>query len=138
MLLVPPKALLLVAAFVWLAAGVSVCFVGTTAFSGWTMELGLAFLGVYAFFLVIFFRISNRHIKRIKAYTVELISIFKFFDPQSYIILIVMFWFGLAVRMSGLVPAFIIAPFYSGLGFALLTCAIYYLVWYAVCRDELN
>jgi hypothetical protein len=136
MLLVPPKALLLVAAFVWLAAGISVCAVGVSAHAGWSAIMGLAFLLIFLLFLVMFIKISNRHIRRIKAYSVELIGIYKFFDPQSYILIVIMIWLGAVIRISGLIPGMIIAPFYSGIGLALLTCAVYYIVSYVACYNE--
>ncbi|MDR1184225.1 MAG: hypothetical protein LBK67_05465, partial [Coriobacteriales bacterium] len=114
--------LILAAAVVWLAAGVSVVSVGvTTAVAPWTFTMALAALIVYILFLVMFLRISHKHIRRIQGYTEDLVNLFKFFDAQSYIILAVMIGLGVAVRISGLVPDFAIALFYSGLGLALVT-----------------
>jgi hypothetical protein len=137
MLLVPSKSLLLIAATVWLAAGFSVCNVGISAVSGWSVAVFVGFIIVYALFLVMFIRISNKHIHRIRGYAEELTSAFKFFDAKSYILIAVMVGLGVAVRLSGLVPDPAIASFYSGLGLALLTSAVYYAVTYVAYGDEL-
>jgi putative exporter of polyketide antibiotics len=81
--------------------------------------------------------ISRKHIRRIQGYTEELVNLFKFFDAQSYILLAVMMVLGIAIRLSGLVPDPLIALFYSGLGLALITAAIYYTVTYIAVCDEL-
>jgi hypothetical protein len=130
--------LLLAAAVVWLGAGTGVVSVGATASpKPWNLSMALAFLVVYALFLIMFLMISRRHIRRIRGYGEELINMFRFFDPQSYIILAVMVVFGAAVRLSGLVPGFLIAPFYGGIGLALITAAVYYAVTYVAICDEL-
>jgi hypothetical protein len=137
MLLVPSKVLLLVAAAVWLAAGVSVCSVGVGAIHGWTVTVGVSFLVIYILFLVMFIRISSRHIRRIRSYADELTSLFKFFDTKTYIVMAVMIGLGFTVRLSGLVPDPAIAAFYSGLGLALITSAVYYTVSFVACADGL-
>lgn len=138
MLKIPTKMLLLAAAFVWLAAGFSVVSVGVTAAEvSWTAPMALASLAIYVLFLVMFLMITRRHIRRIRGYTEELTNMFKFFDAKSYVLIAVMIVLGAAVRLSGLVPGFIIAPFYSGLGLALLTAAVYYVVTYVAICDEL-
>jgi hypothetical protein len=138
MLKIPPKMLIVAAAVVWLAAGLSVTGVGVTSASHpWDFAMALMALIVYVLFLIMFLMISRKHIRRIRGYTEELINMFKFFDPQSYILLAVMVGLGVAVRISGLVPGSIIAPVYGGLGMALITAAAYYLVTYIAICDEL-
>jgi hypothetical protein len=124
---VPTNVLLLIAGTVWLAAGASVVTVGIrAATSPWSMFMAVACLVVYALFLVMFLMISNKHIRRITGYHEELTSMLKFFDAKSYLLIVIMIAIGAAVRISGLVPDFIIAFFYSGLGLALITSAVYY------------
>jgi hypothetical protein len=137
MLLIPTKTLLLVAAAVWLAAGVSVCSVGVSAMIGWTIPVAVGFAIVFVLFLGMFISISNKHIRRIKGYTEKLTGIYKFFDVKSYVTIAVMIGLGLTVRLSGLVPDPAIAAFYSGLGLALLTAAVYYVATYVGCCDGL-
>jgi hypothetical protein len=137
MLLVPSKVLLLIAAAVWLVAGVSVCSVGVGATHGWTVTVGVSFFVIYILFLMMFIRISSRHIRRIRGYADELTSLFKFFDTKTYIVMAVMIGLGFTVRLSGLVPDPAIAAFYSGLGLALITSAVYYTVSFVAYADGL-
>jgi hypothetical protein len=138
MLEVPTKVLLLVAAVVWLAAGTGVVAVGVGAsLSPWTVFMAVACFVVYVLFLVMFLMISSKHIRRIMGYREKSTSIFKFFDAKSYLLILVMMGLGVAIRMSGLVPGSIIAFFYSGLGFALITSAVYYVVVFIATCDEL-
>ena len=139
MLKVPTFALLLVAALVWLIAGAFVTNVGITAAeTPWTGEMALGFAVVYLLFLILFLVIARKHIKRIKSYTQRMMNMFKFLDPPAYIILLVMIGIGASVRISGLVPGNIIAFFYSGLGMALVTAAIFYIVTYVALCEELT
>jgi hypothetical protein len=130
--------LIVFAAAVWLAAGAGVASVGMTASPNpWTFGTTMAFLIIYVLFLIMFLAISRKHIRRIRSYTEELIGMFKFFDPPSYIILAVMIVVGTSVRLSGLVPGAVIASLYSGIGLALITAAVYYAVTYVAICDEL-
>ncbi|MCL1797033.1 MAG: hypothetical protein FWG24_01735 [Eggerthellaceae bacterium] len=136
---IPTKLLLLVAALVWLFAGALVISVGLqTSADSWTGTMVLAFLLTYLPFLVMFLRISRKHIKRILGYTEKFTGFFKFFDTSSYLTLAVMVGLGASVRISGLVPAYIIEFFYTGLGFALVCAAVYYIVTYVAVSDVLG
>jgi hypothetical protein len=131
--------LILVAAVVWLAAGASVTSVGISAAEApWNVIMAVAALIVYLLFLIMFLMIARKHIRRIRSYTEELTNLFKFFDAKSYILIAVMIGLGAAIRLSGLVPGYAIAPFYSGLGLALITAAAYYAVTYISICDELT
>jgi hypothetical protein len=131
--------LLLIAAFVWFVAGCGVASVGLSAGNdAWTVNVALGCGVVYLLFLALFLFISQKQITRIKAYTAALTNLFKFFDPQSYVIMLVMVGLGFTVRFSGMVPAPAIASFYSGLGAALITAAIFYVVNYVAVCEELT
>ncbi|MDR1014326.1 MAG: hypothetical protein LBL86_05035 [Coriobacteriales bacterium] len=140
MLKVPTNVLLLAAGVVWLAAGASVVTVGLhAATSPWSSGMAVACLVTYALFLAMFLRISHKHVRRITGYREELTNLFKFFDAKSYLLIAIMMAIGVAVRISGLVPGFIIAFFYSGLGLALITSAVYYGVTFvavAIGKEE--
>ena len=138
MLKVRAKMLLLAAAVVWLLAGASVVYAGVTASApAWTGGTAAIFAVVYVLFIVMFLLISRKQINRIRGYQNELVKLFRLFDANSYILLVIMVGFGTAVRLSGMVPASLISPFYSGLGLALLTAAVHYLVTYVATCDEL-
>jgi hypothetical protein len=138
MLAVPSKALILVAALVWLAAGAGVASVGLGAtLAPWTPTMFAGALAAYVPFLLLFLMIARKHIRRITGYTEKLTSIVRFLTPPSYLILVIMIGMGVIVRFSGLVPNAVIAAFYCGLGSALITAAIFYLVSYLALCEEL-
>jgi len=138
MLKIPTKALILVAALVWFAAGAAVTSVGVTAASQpWTLVMGAVFFGVLVAFFILFLMIARKQIRRITGYTEELTELFKFFDAQSYIIMAVMIFLGTALRISLLIPDTAIASFYSGLGMALIASSIYYLVTFIATCEQL-
>jgi len=139
MLKIPTRALILVAAFVWLIAGAFVVSVGVKASEvPWTGGMALGYVIVLVFFLIMFLMIARKHIRRIRGYREEMMNLLKFLDPPSYIILLVMIGIGASVRISGLVPGEIIAFFYSGLGTALIIAAIFYIVTYVAVCEELS
>lgn len=135
---VPTKLLLLVAALVWLLAGASVVGVGLRASpEPWTGGMALGCLFTYVPFLAMFLFISRKHVRRIGGYTEKLTSLFKFFDLPSYLMLAIMMGLGLSTRASGLVRLDVIEFFYVGLGMALVTASVYYVVTYVAVCDEL-
>jgi len=139
MLKIPTLALLLVAAFVWLAAGVGVVSVGVKAAgTPWTPGMALGYVVVFVFFLIMFLMIARKHTRRIRGYREDMMNLLKFLDPPSYIICLVMIGIGASVRISGLVPGEIIAFFYGGLGTALIVAAIFYIVTYVALCEELS
>jgi hypothetical protein len=139
MLQIPTKMLILAAAVVWLIAGAAVIGVGlTAAITPWTLAMAGAAAVVYLLFLVMFLMIARKHIRRIEGITTEASGLFSFLDAPSWIIMIVMIGLGAILRISGWVPDWIIAFFYSGLGLALITAAIFYLVTYIAICDELR
>jgi len=129
----------MVAALLWLIAGSFVCAVGVNAASeAWTFNMAIGFLVVFALFFGMFASICRRHTKRICAYEPELMGITKVLDPPAYIILLLMVGMGASARISGLIPEYIIAFFYSGLGAALVIAAIIYIITYVAICEELT
>lgn len=53
-----------------------------------------------------------------------------FFDTKGYIIMAIMMGGGIALRMSGALPDWFIAFFYTGLGLALLLAGISFVIRY--------
>ncbi|MDR1712918.1 MAG: hypothetical protein LBR39_02020 [Coriobacteriales bacterium] len=137
MLQVPTKILLLVAAFVWLAAGASVIYAGVTSGTApWSAGMAAGAAVTFVVFLAVFMNIARRHVQRINSYTDELSGLFNFFDAKSYVILALMVFLGASIRLSQMVPGNLIASFYSGLGLALIVAAVYYVTSYlAVCKE---
>lgn len=119
---VKTETLLAVAGSVWIIAGVNVARLGVLAYVGkkeiFAVDLLLS-LTVFACFGDMFYRMSRKHAKRIRAYAEPTRAIWHFFDRKSYLIMAVMMSGGIWLRSSGLVSESFIAVFYTGLGCAL-------------------
>lgn len=118
--------LLLIAALVWGAAGISILVIGITAYAPYVslvnVLLSIATYVVFGF--AIFFPLVRRHTMRITSYRDKRQYFWKFFDLKSFIIMIVMMTLGIILRSTPAVPRVFIAVFYAGLGAALLTAGI--------------
>ena len=135
------KKLLVVAGIVWFIAGANIVNIGAGAYaheSGWIVWLLAAgSLAVFVLFHTrIFTKMVRKHAARILGYLEEKTFVFKFFDKKGYIMMAIMMGGGIALRMSGLVPEWFIAFFYTGLGAALVVAGLSFLIRYArVLRD---
>ena len=125
------RTLLAIAGCVWLAAGFNVARLGILSYGELktvTAVRILLSLVVFAVFGLMFYRMSMKHNRRILGYKHETKPVWYFFDARSYIIMAVMMGGGIWLRASGLVPAVFIAVFYTGLGCALGSAGILFLV----------
>ncbi len=127
--------LLLIAGIVWAIAGANIASIGLSAFHhdwGWLIwALLLGTIVIYVLFHVfIFTKMVGKHAQRIRGYEGEKTHILKFFDKKGYIMMAIMMGCGIGLRMSGLVPDWFIAFFYTGLGIALLVAGISFLLRY--------
>ena len=128
---IPKNYLVLIAGLVWCAAGAMVCIIGLP------LELGLApshlilfpLAGVIflAFYFFVFSRLVRKHTGRIRARAEDRLPIWQFFNASSWAVMAVMMGGGMALRLSHLVPDWMIAFFYSGLGLALFLCGVRFL-----------
>ena len=124
----PKNQLMLIAGLVWCAAGAMVCMVGLP------LELRLApshlvlvpLAGVIflAFYVFVFSRLVRKHTSRIRARTEARLPVWNFFNASSWAVMAVMMGGGMALRFSHLMPDWVIAFFYSGLGVALFLCGL--------------
>lgn len=128
--MIPKNYLPLIAGIVWVFAGSMVCKIGVPIFITMLGPLSiLAFIGTFLFFyLMIFRKLIYKHVRRIRDMSDERTCFWLFFDLKSYIIMIVMMSFGIISRKLNLFPAAFIGPFYSGLGFALFSCGVRFVV----------
>jgi hypothetical protein len=128
---IPKNYLVLIAGLVWCLAGAMVCIIGLP------LELGLApshlilfplagviFLGFYFF---VFSQLVRKHTGRIRARAEARLPFWHFFNASSWAVMAVMMGGGMALRLSHLVPDWMIAFFYSGLGLALFLCGVRFL-----------
>ena len=124
--------LFLIAGILWLIAGTMVMKVGVPFFINDDKNFLLGLLGAIAIFLIfyimIFSKYVNKHKNRILNDKREKMKIWEFFDKSSYILMIFMMSFGMALRFSGLLPNFFFEFFYSGLGLALSLSGISFLL----------
>lgn len=123
---VKKNTLLLIACFVWTAAGFNILRIGIMAYSSYlsliNIILSAAVFGIFQYF--IFGRLVKKHTKRISDYEEEKHFFLKFFDLKSFIIMAFMMTGGIYLRTSSLGPERFIAVFYSGLGASLLLAGI--------------
>ena len=124
------KWLIIISGLMWSSVGI---FLNVLAY-GWfkyfnnmqifiTLLLGLLIGLVIAHFG--FGNIANKNVSRILAYPKHA-CIFAFQEWKSYILIVVMMSLGIFLRTTGLVPKFILAPMYIGIGTALFLASFKY------------
>lgn len=118
--------LLLIACFVWCAAGFNILRIGVLAYPDYLgiLNFALSLVVFVVFQLFIFGRLVKKHSARIATYEEELPFFLKFFDAKSFAIMAFMMTGGIALRSSGIAPERFIAVFYTGLGASLLLAGI--------------
>ncbi|WP_156299935.1 hypothetical protein [Streptobacillus canis] len=119
------KYLLLIAGILWSIAGFNILKIGLTTGIKWSsIAVLLALVIFYLFNKNIFSKLVIKHTARIMGYVEEKKEFYLFFDKSSYLIMIFMMSFGIALRKFSLVPLFFIQFFYTGLGCALFLAGI--------------
>ncbi len=128
---IPKNHLMLIAGLVWCAAGAMVCMVGLPLEFGLApahlVLLPLAGAIFLAFYFLVFSRLVRKHTGRIRARTEERLPVWNFFNASSWAVMAVMMCGGMALRFSHVMPDWMIAFFYSGLGLALFLCGVRFL-----------
>lgn len=127
--------LLIIAGVVWIVAGLNVANIGLRASLELVGEqlliiavLILAGLAVFVAFHMMFGRIVKNNGARIRALTEEMVSPLRFLDAKGYLIMAVMMGAGIGLRALGLIPAWFVSFFYTGLGTALALTGIGFLM----------
>jgi small-conductance mechanosensitive channel len=130
-LIIPKNYLMLIAGLVWCLAGAMVSRVGLPLLLGLAPAqlflVPLAGAIFIAFYFFVFARLVRKHTGRIRARSEERLPFWNFFNASSWAIMVVMMIGGMALRFSQLMPDWIIAFFYSGLGVALFLCGVRFL-----------
>jgi hypothetical protein len=128
---VPKNHLMLIAGMVWCAAGAMVSMIGLPLELGLAPShlilLPLAALIFLVFYFFVFSRLVRKHTGRIRARTEDRLPFWHFFNASSWVVMAVMMGGGMALRLSHLMPDWMIAFFYSGLGVALFLCGVRFL-----------
>ena len=132
---VPKRALLIIAGIVWLIAGFNVARLGFISYGLIEVKWYYYLLSVvvFALFGAMFYKMSQKHTKRILAYE-GYQAFWKFFDLKAYIIMTIMMGGGIGLRAAGVFPDVFVAFFYSGLGLALALAGVLFLVNFAKSR----
>ncbi len=124
-LCVRKRTLLLIDGIVWMIAGFNVARLGVMSYlnieRSWYLYLlsGLVFL----LFGSMFFRMNQKHTKRILGYE-DYRPFWHFFDLKAYLIMTCMMSVGIGFRAAGIFPEIFVAFFYSGLGLALALAGV--------------
>ena len=128
---IPKNHLMLIAGLVWCAAGAMVCVIGLPLEFGLAPShlilLPLAAVIFLVFYFFVFSRLVRKHTGRIRARAEDRLPFWHFFNASSWVVMAVMMGGGMALRFSHLVPDWMIAFFYSGLGLALFLCGVRFL-----------
>ena len=128
---VPPMYLLILAGLAWGYAGAKVLQKGIPKLvDNWeipAVNIAISLIVFFVFLKFIFLRMHKKHRNRIMAYK-ENVNIFLFFDHKSYIIMAFMITLGILFTHLTFIPPIYIGTFYLGLGSALFTAGICFLV----------
>ena len=119
--------LLIIAALVWVAAGVNILHIGLEAYAeGYVTTINevLSVVVGLVFWFGTFYKLTKKHTQRITNYEEQHQYFWHFFDLKSFIIMVIMMTGGIALRVSGIAPSVFIAIFYTGLGSALALAGI--------------
>jgi hypothetical protein len=127
----PKNQLILLAGIVWCAAGAMVSFIGLPLEVGLAPEhlilVPLALVIFITFYRFVFSRLVAKHAGRIQAKPEARLPFWHFFNASSWAVMAVMMGGGMALRLSHVMPDWMIAFFYSGLGVALFLCGVRFL-----------
>ena len=124
---VKKNTLLLLVCLIWLVAGFNVLKIGLTTYPGYATVINviLSIVVFCVFQKFIFGKLVNKHSTRINSYSDEEKYFFlMFFDVKSFIIIAVIMAGGILIRKFNLLPDWIIAFFYTGLGASLFLAGL--------------
>ena len=129
---VPKRTLLILAGIIWMIAGFNVVRLGIISYKLIEMKWFLPVLSVIIFMLfgMMFYKMTQKHSKRIMNYKEEYRPIWNFFDIKSYIIMAVMMGGGIGFRNVGVFPDIFVAFFYTGLGCALFLAGVCFMIMF--------
>ncbi len=132
---VSTEKLMIIAGVVWFIAGANILNLGAHAYMndwGWLMLLLIAGSVIVfgLFHTKVFTKMVRKHTERIFGYEEPKKNLFLFFDKKGYIMMAIMMGGGIGLRMSGLVPEWFIAFFYTGIGLALMMAGVDFIVRY--------
>jgi uncharacterized membrane protein YfcA len=123
--------LVLVAGIVWCAAGAMVALIGLPLeirlAPAQLVLVPLAILIFLAFYVLVFSRLVRKHTRRIQARDEDRLPFWQFFNGASWAVMAIMMLGGMGLRLGHVMPDWMIAFFYTGLGIALFLCGVRFL-----------
>ena len=122
---VKKRTLLLIAGIVWLIAGFNVARLGVLSYKliDRTWYLYLLSMIIFLLFGAMFFKMSQKHTRRILGYE-DYRPFWHFFDIKAYLIMACMMGGGIGFRAAGIFPDIFVAFFYSGVGCVLALAGV--------------
>ena len=135
------KNLLFIAALVWSFAGGMLLFRGFLFLEVLPehrlLKGSIALLGGVVFFIVLFQKISRKHVNRINNLPLQRPCLFSFFNLKSYFMMFLMISGGIFLRKSGLISVEYLALIYLTMGIPLLLSSIrFYMTFFRI--NKLN
>jgi len=129
------RSLLLEAAIIWTFAGGMLLFRGSsmlessTGFS-WLKIIGCICFGL-TFFVLIFLKISRKHVLRILNLKGDRHRVYEFFNARSYLMMFGMISLGVFLRKSAIIPIASLSLAYITMGIPLLLSSFrFYYRWF--------
>ena len=126
MLKVKKENLITVAGVVWLLAGANVALIGLcsavemiSAAIGVVVALVVGAVAAFFAFHAMFGKLVLKNAQRIRGLDGERLNFMRFLDLKGYLIMAFLMSFGFGLRLTGLIPNWFFAFFYTGLGCAL-------------------
>jgi hypothetical protein len=132
------RTLLLIAGCAWsIAGGILIArslihLIGVNHYLASEIGIGIVF-GIL-FYLLLFARISKKHITRITLIKIDNPCFFSFFNLRSYLLMTLMITGGISLRLSGLISQDIIYTFFLTMGIPLLISA--YRFFYSFIKNR--
>lgn len=124
---VPKKSLLFIAAVAWTVAGSILLFrgfVAIPAFHHLFPETIIGLMGGIIFYILVFNRVSKKHISRILNLSNDKPCMFAFFDAKSYLLMIIMISTSIMIRKLHVVNEEYVFTFFIAMGVPLVFSAI--------------
>ncbi|NEW83342.1 MAG: hypothetical protein GZ094_13370 [Mariniphaga sp.] len=127
--------LLLEAAIIWTFAGGMLLYRGSSmleASSGFSWEkiVGCICIGLI-FFVLVFLKISRKHVHRILTLEGDRHQFYEFFNPRSYLMMLGMISLGIFLRKTSIVPLASLSLAYITMGIPLLLSSFrFYYRWF--------
>lgn len=126
------KALFIIGGLLWAFAGTRIFTLGYSDLFRNSQNpfsyISVSIIVYLVFYNFIFSKMVSKHVRRIIDKAREKYCIFSFFDIKGYIIMAIMIAGGITIRSLGIVNPIYLGSFYIGLGGALGTSGIMYVL----------